>query len=75
MRLVHLKTGHFDDKMFIALKETIALTEVPINKVKSPDLCNILRVVFTFHLRYEGALGFNYCWSFGKLNHTTQKPS
>ncbi len=31
MRLVHLKTGHFDDKIFIALKEALALIEVPID--------------------------------------------
>ena len=66
MRLVHLKTGHFDEKTFIALKETLSLIEVPIDKVGSPDLCNILRVVLTFHLRHDGALGSKYCWSFGK---------
>ena len=76
MRLVHLKTAHFDEKIFITLKETPALIEVPIDKVKSPDLCNILRVVPTFHLRHEGALGSKYCLSFGKLNYDmTQNPS
>ena len=75
MRLVHLKTGHFDEKINIALKETLAPIEVPIDKVDSPDLCNILRVVPTFHLRHGGALCSKYCCSFGKLNHVTQKPS
>ncbi len=69
------KTGHFDEKIFIALKEALAIIEIPIDKVESPDLCNILRVIFTFHLRHVGALGPRYCWSFGKLNHMTQKPS
>ena len=75
MRLVHLKTGHFDEKIFIALKETLALIIVPIDKMESPDLCNIFRVALTFHLRHEGALGSKYCWSFRKLNYMAQKPS
>ena len=75
MRLVHLKTGYFDEKVFIALKAALALIEVLIDKVESPDLCNTLRVVVTFHLRHEGALGSKYSWSFRKLNHMTQKPS
>ncbi len=75
VRLVHLKTGHFDEKIFIALKETLALIEVPIDKVESPELCNILRDVVTFHVRHQGALGSKYCWSFWKLNYMTQKPS
>ena len=66
MRLVHLKTGHFYEKISIALKEALALIEVPIDKVESPDLCNILRVLFTFHLRNEGALDSKYCFRFGK---------
>ncbi len=32
MRLVHLKTGHFDEKTLITLKETVALIEVPRHK-------------------------------------------
>ncbi len=75
MRLVRLKTGHFDEKIHIALKETLGLIEVPIDKVESPDLCKILRVVPTFHLRHKGALGNKYCWSFGELNYTMLKPS
>ena len=75
MRPVHLKTGHFDEKIFITLKEALALIEVPTDKAESSNLCNILRVVFTFHLRHVGALGSKYCWNFGKLNHMIQKPS
>ncbi len=75
MRLVHLKTGHFGEKIIIALKEALALIEVPIDKAESSNLCNILRVVFTFHLRHVGSLGSKYCWSFGKLNRMIQKPS
>ena len=41
MRLVHLKTGHFDEKIHITLRETLGLIEVPIDKVESLDLCNI----------------------------------
>ena len=50
MRPVHLKTGHFDEKIFITLKEALALIKLPINKVEGPDLCDILRVILTFHL-------------------------
>ncbi len=75
MRLVHLKPGHFDEKIYITLKETLALIKVPIEKVGSPYLCNIWRVVLTFHLGHEGALGTKYGWSFGTSNHMTQKPS
>ncbi len=58
MRLVHLKTGHFDVTIFIALQEILALIEVPIDKVECPDLCNILRVLLTFILRHEGVSGY-----------------
>ena len=75
MRLVHLKTGHFDEKINIGLKETLILIEIPIDLVESLDLCNILSVVLTFHFTHEGALGSKYCWSFAKLNYKTQKPS
>ena len=75
MRLVHLKTGHFDEKIFITLKETLARIEVPIDKMENPDLCNILSMALTIHLRHEGALGSKYSWSFRKLNYMTQKPS
>ncbi len=75
MRLVHLKTGHFDGKILIASKETLALIEVPIDRVESPDLCNILRVILTFHLRHEGPLGSKCCWSFEEINYMTQKHS
>ena len=51
------KTGHFDGKICIALKEALLLIEVPIDKVESPYLCNILSVVLTVHLRHVGALG------------------
>ena len=75
LRLVHLKTSHFDEKIFIILQETLALVTIPINVRYCPYLCNILRVVLTFHLRHEGALDPKNCPSFGQLNDTTQKPS
>ncbi len=41
VRLVPLKIGHFDEKIFIALKEALALIEVPIDKVESPSHANL----------------------------------
>ncbi len=58
--------------IYIALQEILALIEVLIDKVESPDLCNVLMVVLTFNLRHEEALGSKYCRTFGKLNYMTQ---
>ena len=63
MRLRHLNTGHFDEKIFIG---TTCSIKVAIGKVESPYLCNIFSMVLPFHLR-------QYFWRFGKLNHMTQK--
>ena len=75
MRPVHLKTGHFDEKIFIILKETLALVEIPIDVREYPYLFDILGVVLTFHLRHEGASDPKNYPSFELLNDTTQKPS
>ncbi len=75
MRLVHLKTGHFGEKILTSYMVLFPITRNPADYLLSSLVCNILKDVHTFSLRYERPFDSEYFQKSDRLNHIIGKPA
>ncbi len=75
MRLVHLKTGHFGEKMLTSYMVLFLITRTTAHPLWSSLVCDILIVVHTFNLRHERASSSKYFQRSDWLNYVIWKPA
>ncbi len=69
VRLVHLKTGHFGEKILTSYVILFLITRTAAGPLWSSLVCDNLMVVHIFNLRHERASGSKYFQRSERLNH------
>ena len=75
MRLVHLETGHFGEKILTPEWVLLLVIEIALGKVYRSQLCILLELVLTIHLRHSKPCNSRNQQQNGGWNHITSKPS